>query len=275
MKLLDEKGLTTVWAAIKGKFINKSYADEKYANKTELQGVKDWTQQNFLSLTGGRVNGDTSFAGNINIRYNINVQGNVSAYHNVSASHFIMNEGTSTQALMANGSVKEIGSANGIATLDSNGYVPLAQLGNLNTTVAEVVTELPTTNIKKHIYLIRDTNGVTQNQYQEYIYTGDTSAVYDASKWERLGYYSIDVDLADYAKKNVAVGNLQIIYTESFVDIGLLDINGREIGHAIMNPVGNSVCGVMTPEYKHKLDGIADNATADSAIAIEEIDALN
>lgn len=35
MKLLDEKGLTTVWAAIKNTFASKSDADEKYAKKNE------------------------------------------------------------------------------------------------------------------------------------------------------------------------------------------------------------------------------------------------
>lgn len=275
MKLLDEKGLTTVWAAIKGKFISKSDADEKYSNKTELQGIKGWTQQNFLSLTGGRINGNTDFAGNINVSNNINAQGNVSTYSNVSARHFIMNEGTSTQTLMANGSVKEIGSANGIATLDSNGYVPLTQLGNLDTTVAEVVTELPTTDIKKHIYLIRDTNGTTQNQYEEYIYTGDTSVDYDASKWEKLGYYSINADLADYAKKDTAVGNLDIIQMEDLIVIKLLDINGREIGYPEISPATRNMCGIMTSEDKDKLDSIADNATADSAIPIELIDNLD
>lgn len=36
MELLDKKGLTTVWAAIKNTFTSKSDADEKYAKKTDL-----------------------------------------------------------------------------------------------------------------------------------------------------------------------------------------------------------------------------------------------
>ena len=36
MKLLDEKGLTTVWAAIKNTFTSKSDADGKYAKKADL-----------------------------------------------------------------------------------------------------------------------------------------------------------------------------------------------------------------------------------------------
>ena len=154
--------------------------------------VKTWASTNYLSLKGGTING------------NINISGNVSALQ------FKKTNGTSTQVLIADGSVKGIGSANGIAGLDANGYVPLAQLGNLDTTVAEVVTALPTTNIKKHIYLIRDTSGVTQNQYEEYIYTGDTSATYDASKWEKLGDFRATVDLADYAKKKEIVDAFSI-----------------------------------------------------------------
>lgn len=150
--------------------------------------VKTWASNNYLSLKGGTINGD------------INISGNVSALQ------FKKTNGTSTQVLIADGSVKGINSANGVAGLDSNGYVPLAQLGNLDTTVAEVVTTLPTTNIKKHIYLIKDTGGVTQNQYEEYIYTGDTSATYDASKWEKFGDFRATVDLVDYAKKSEVVG---------------------------------------------------------------------
>ena len=146
--------------------------------------VKTWAGNNYLSLKGGTINGDVNISGN------------------VSALQFKKTNGTSTQVLIADGSVKGINSAKGVAGLDANGYVPLAQLGNLDTTVAEVVTALPTTNIKKHIYLIKDTSGVTQNQYEEYIYTGDTSTTYDASKWEKLGDFRATVDLADYAKKS-------------------------------------------------------------------------
>lgn len=38
IKLLDEKGLTTVWAAIKNTFTSKSDADGKYAKKVDLDG---------------------------------------------------------------------------------------------------------------------------------------------------------------------------------------------------------------------------------------------
>lgn len=219
--------------------------------------IKNWVNINYLSLKGGTING------------NINISGNVSALQ------FKKTNGTSTQVLIADGSVKGIGSANGIAGLDANGYVPLAQLGNLDTTVAEVVTALPTTNIKKHIYLIRDTSGVTQNQYEEYIYTGDTSATYDASKWEKLGDFRATVDLAGYAKESEAVGTISVTPTETDIQLSLNSIDNTEVDWPAIDAVTSTLAGVMRPSDKNKLDGIASGATADSAIPISVIDALN
>lgn len=96
--------------------------------------------------------------------------------------------------------VSEKGKANGIATLDGNGYVPLSQLGNIDTTFAEVVTELPTSNIKKHIYMMKSGTTSDKNIYAEYIYTGDISGTYDATKWEKLGETTTTVDLSGYVK---------------------------------------------------------------------------
>lgn len=46
MELLDKKGLTTVWAAIKNTFTSKSDADGKYAKKTDLT---DYAKKNKLA----------------------------------------------------------------------------------------------------------------------------------------------------------------------------------------------------------------------------------
>lgn len=218
--------------------------------------VKTWTGNNYLSLKGGTINGDVNIS------------------RNVSALQFKKTNGTSTQVLIADGSVKGINSANGVAGLDSNGYVPVSQLGNLDTTVAEVVTALPTTNIKKHIYLIKDTDGVTQNQYEEYIYTGNTSATYDASKWEKLGDFRATVDLADYAKKKEAVHSMAVSHTATNIQIALHGVNDFPLGSIAINAVTNQSAGVMIPSDKTKLNGIASGATADSAITTAEIDAL-
>ena len=75
----------------------------------------------------------------------------------------------------AKGITNTKGKANGIASLDAGGNVPLSQLGNLDTTFFEVVTELPTDirNIQKHIYILKSNKDGDNNKYAEYIYTGD------------------------------------------------------------------------------------------------------
>lgn len=218
MQFLDLNGLTHFWSK-----------------------VKTFVSNEYLSLTGGTINGDVNISGN------------------VSALQFKKTNGTSTQVLIANGSVKGINSADGVAGLDSKGYVPLAQLGNLDTTVAEVVTALPTTNIKKHIYLIKDTSGVTQNQYKEYIYTGDTSATYDASKWEKLGDFRATVDLADYAKKSETLSNLVWEQRGSDLFLAITMGNGINVSEP-MPTASSSTTGAMSNTDKVKLDGIEARA---------------
>ena len=105
------------------------------------------------------------------------------------------------------------GATNGIASLDAGGNVPLSQLGNLDTTFFEVVTELPTDirNIKKHIYILNGNKDGENNKYAEYIYTGDLTdeGNFDATKWEKLGDFVPTFDLQEYVKKNRAVANLK------------------------------------------------------------------
>lgn len=63
----------------------------------------------------------------------------------------------------------------------------------------KVVTDFPTSNIDAtKIYLKLASSTAEKNVYAEYIYTGDTTAAYDASKWEKLGeaQTSIIVDTA-------------------------------------------------------------------------------
>lgn len=231
--------------------------------------IKDWANSRFFSKRGGEIspesglhyviNGEhlgitTSGSGNETIDiFNVDENG-------MEAISIVKTGGTATQVLMADGSVKTLNANNGIAGLDSKGNVPLAQLGNLDTTVAEVVTALPTTNIKKHIYLIKDTSGVTQNQYEEYIYTGNTSATYDASKWEKLGDFRATVDLKDYAKKNKAVSSLRFSSEENQVKFSLLNIDEGEINSIYLGQASKLRAGVMTASDKSKLDGIANNA---------------
>lgn len=314
MKFLDTIGLTYFW-----------------------EKIKDWANSRFFSTEGGEISPksglhyiidgeqlDVSKSGNENETISIfNVDEN-----RMEAIAIVKRGGTATQVLMADGSVKTLNASNGIAGLDSKGNIPLAQLGNLDTTVAEVVTALPTTNIKKHIYLIKDASGVSQNQYEEYIYTGDTSATYDASKWEKLGDFRATVDLAnyytksqvdsiangksstshthsviingitktiaasggaavnlgtyltshqslaEYAKKNEAVGIIDVQESANAIDFEYKDINNNTLGYFSLEKASEYVAGVMSSADRNKLNGIANGATADSAITTAEIDAL-
>lgn len=211
--------------------------------------IKNWVNINYLSLTGGTIRGSVSFLNDADGGKSIRID-----------PSSITNSKYGVNYLFASGKMIPIGEANGVAELDSKGNVPLAQLGNLDTTVAEVVTALPTTNIKKHIYLIKDTDGVTQNQYEEYIYTGDTSATYDASKWEKLGDFRATVDLADYAKKKDAMHSMDVYHTATDIQISLKGVNDFPLGFIAINAVTSQSAGVMIPSDKTKLDGIANNA---------------
>lgn len=109
----------------------------------------------------------------------------------------------------------EKGKANGVATLGTDGKLTAAQMPAMKTINGEsvvgsgdikidlslykVVTDFPTSNIDAtKIYLKLASSTAEKNVYAEYIYTGDTTAAYDASKWEKLGeaQTSIIVDTA-------------------------------------------------------------------------------
>lgn len=252
--------------------------------------IKSWVGKNYLSLKGGNIEGSIQIDNGEDIGLRI-IDG--TSYSNQSLTisptrinmsyidedsdggHTVINEldiqkglitarsftrigGTSAQALIADGSVKGIGSANGIAGLDANGNVPLANLGNLDTTVAEVVTELPTSNIKRHIYLVKDSD-TTNNKYAEYVYTGDISAAYDSTKWEKLGDFRADVDLKDYSKKNETINGLTWQSRGSSLVLLATLADGNQ--HSEFIPTASSsTAGAMSNTDKAKLDGIAANA---------------
>lgn len=254
MKFLDEIGLAYFWEKIKASFVKT-----KGASEIEMDDDNEGLKVNNVSSSS------TTLVPSGFISYNINSDEQSEMVAKLQFGDLLLKKihiinGTSSQILIADGSTKTINAANGICGLDSNGNVPLRQLGNLDTTVAEVVTALPTTNIKKHIYLIKDASGVSQNQYEEYIYTGDTSATYDASKWEKLGDFRATVDLADYAKKSEAANELQITSHGTQVNLTFLDIDGGEICDNILTQATSTQAGVMAASDKKKLDGIADNA---------------
>ena len=177
------------------------------------------------------------------------------------------------------------GRPNGIASLDGKGFVPLAQLGNLDMTFFEPVQELPTTDIKKHIYLIKNNKEGEQDTYDEFLYTGNVDGEYDASKWEKLGDFVPTFDLKEYAKKGEVVssmkfsqeGDCKVIYTladgnteEAVIPLAsakyetLFPIEPDETARA--KPAGHWVYenGVMSGRDKYKLDQIDTTALSQS-----------
>lgn len=176
-KYLDSTGLSYFWEKIKTWVLSsiKSGVNTTQVGKT--------TEGMFWSFGTDKVT--------------LNSQNEISA--EITRSGVKVAASNNNNVLLGGGGTKQLATAGGIATLDSNGHIPLSQLGNLDATVAEVVTALPTSNIKKHIYLVPSSITGANNIYTEYIYVGDTSATYNASKWEELGKYEANIDLSPYA----------------------------------------------------------------------------
>lgn len=96
------------------------------------------------------------------------------------------------------------GVASGVATLSTDGKLTAAQLPTMKTvngvsvvgsgnisidlSLYKVVDSLPTTGIDTtKIYIVPAQTTGDKNIKVEYVYTGDPTSAYDASKWEKLG----------------------------------------------------------------------------------------
>ena len=152
----------------------------------------------------------------------------------------------------------EMGAANGVPTLDSNGKIPVDQLGNLDTVVAMVVTQLPTTDIKTNkIYLVKDST-TEGDLYQEYLYVD--------GKWEKVGTHKQEVDLTDYVRKEDAVTEVAAGHSNGKSQISYF-VNGQENVIDLMKAT-TEFDGVMSAADKQKLDGLS-NYTLPIASATE------
>lgn len=123
------------------------------------------------------------------------------------------------------------GAANGIASLDEKGNVPLSQLGNLDTDIYEVAPTFPghlTEKQSKHIFLIpRDSDETTKNVYKEYIFVGNDITNVKDTDWEQLGEFTTSVDLKNYSKKNETVTSISITGEDSSGSFSLYSQNLR------------------------------------------------
>lgn len=278
MQFLDAIGLAYFWNKIKN-WVGKNYLSLKGGILTDYlyfkggagilakesdESVEFCLTASFISASAKGENGKLKETFTVEA-----ATGNVLCGEST-ASKFVKTNGTAIQVLMADGSVRTLNTSYGIAGLDANGNVPLANLGNLDTTVAEVVTALPTSNIKRHIYLVKDSD-TANNKYAEYVYTGDISAAYDSTKWEKLGDFRATVDLADYAKKRDAVNLHTIILNKT--DIGntqqglieeqrikFLNIDDNDSLEITFENATTNMAGFMSVQDKNKLDRIAENA---------------
>lgn len=137
----------------------------------------------------------------------------------------------------------------------SSGWIKEVDPNNIDTTLFQIVSALPTSGINKNrIYLVasanRDPNG--KNIYAEYIYTGNTSATYDATKWEKIGEYTPTVDLSPYMKleqKGVANG------------VATLDAKGKVTDGQLWDATSEKH-GLMSEDDKNILDTINDELYA-------------
>lgn len=239
--------------------------------------IKNWANSCFFSLEGGEISPGKGLHYIINgEQLNVSTPGNENETTNIftvdengmEAIAIVKTGGTATQVLMADGSVRTLNAANGICGLDANGRIPLAQLGNLDTSLFKLVTSLPSSGESNKIYIVKDGSDAN-DVYQEYYYTNGA--------WEKIGTHTVKVDLTPYAKKTEAVINMDfrgvasdgsytsntsirnLVYTlgdgrEKVVDVPLAE---PRVTGARPN-VGQN--GFMRSSDKAKLDGIADGA---------------
>lgn len=247
--------------------------------------IKDWANSRFFSQRGGCINPKTGLQYTIDgEQLSITISGNENETidifnvdeNRMEAIAIVKTGGTATQVLMADGSVRTLNAANGICGLDANGRIPLAQLGNLDTSLFKLVTSLPSSGESNKIYIVKDGSDAN-DVYQEYYYTNGA--------WEKIGTHTVKVDLTPYAKK-VETVDFSSIRLDKWViantpqglkekQVILFSSLGGKSGEIVLEEATSNMSGLMSIRDKNKLDYIADDATADSAIPISVIDALN
>lgn len=262
MQFLDAIGLAYFWEKIKASFVN-----------TKGESVINTDDDNEGLTVNNVSSSSTTLVPSGFISYNINGDEQSEMVAQLQFGNLILKKihiinGTSSQILIADGSTKTINAKNGICGLDANGRIPLAQLGNLDTSLFKLVTSLPSSGESNKIYIVKDGSDAN-DVYQEYYYTNGA--------WEKIGTHAVKVDLTPYAKKTEAVKNVvfrgvesdgsqtsntasrNLVYTlgdgrEKVVDVPLAEprtTGGRPY------PGQN---GFMRASDKAKLDGIADGA---------------
>lgn len=155
-----------------------------------------------------------------------------------------------------------LGKANGVASLDSNGSVPIEQLNNIDTTLFLIVRELPTTDIKTNkIYLVPNQDGQGNNVYIEYLYVENV--------WEKLGEFKPEVDLSGYVTSDEIYQCIKKEYDSSKrgADCIAIDDSAQAIGDSAI-AIGNKA--KATGEGATALGGGKANGLYSVALGIAE-----
>lgn len=286
--------------------VSETNGDYKLINWANRKSAAGWTKLSYggdvsVPVKDVRVDGTTVLSNgvaNINLKSRLDNYATTAITNDLKAKIDKKADNTTVTAIMDavsglntdfNTFKNSKSQANGLATLDEHGQVPLNQLGNLDMTVFTVVESLPTSNIENKVYLVRSSLTSDKNNYIEYIYTGDRKGAYDATKWEKLGEVAAKTDLSGYYKKTE-------VYNKSEIDSKVTTINNSINNNAIntftaephtaarpddehkdqyrlnislnngvnktayIKPATNIESGVMTSSQKIKLDGIAVGA---------------
>lgn len=239
--------------------------------------IKYWANTRFFSNKGGEITPTSGLhyiidGEQLNVSKNGNENEHIDIFtvdeNGMEAIGIVKTGGTATQVLMADGSVRTLNAANGICGLDANGRVPLAQLGNLDTSLFKLVTSLPSSGESNKIYIVKDGSDAN-DVYQEYYYTNGA--------WEKIGTHAVKVDLTPYAKKTEAVINMDfrgvasdgsstsntsirnLVYTLGDGRVKVADVPLAEPRTTGGRPFAGQN-GFMRASDKAKLDGIADGA---------------
>lgn len=224
VKLLDSTGLAQLWKRIKGSFVRNDGPStiEVDSDSTGLEVENIGSASTILTAKGL-----ISYK-NIGDKTNIVT---ILQYGSLQIKRISLFGGSSSQVLIADGSIKTINAANGICGLDANGRIPIEQLGNLDTSLFKLVTSLPSSGESNKIYIVKDGSDAN-DVYQEYYYTNGA--------WEKIGTHAVKVDLTPYAKKT--------------------DVNTALSGKVDKVSGKGLSTNDFTEGYKSKLDGIANGA---------------
>lgn len=224
-----------------------------YEDKNKLDNIEN----TYLPLSGGTLTGA--------LRLNdLNSDENGLDINNVNGIQSVDRDKVSTpEVWTTNGNSIPLNIANGIAKLDQNGNIPLKNLGNIDTQIALVVDQLPTTDIKTNkIYLVRKNETGEDNAYIEYVYINNS--------WEKFGEYTPSIDLSEYSLKSQTVSSAAFVANSGNTQLQLTNANGSKSsvyvpiaetpGVSSSGQLTSGQNGFMSVSDKVKLNGIAELA---------------